>query len=74
MPIHAAKLNSPRLQRVLALLADGQSYSTWEIVVGAQVMAVNTVIAELRQRGVVILCEQRADEIKRRRWFYTMLQ
>ena len=53
--MHAAKLEtSPRLQRVNALLADGQEYSTRDIVYRADVCAVNSIISELRANGCCI--------------------
>ena len=52
MRTHAANAeNSPRLQRVLAVLKDGLEHSTYEILHKAQVCAVNTDIHELRQNG-----------------------
>lgn len=64
--MNAADLErSARLQRVDALLADGREHSTWEIAVGAQVCAVNSVIAELRANGRQIRCTRRG-----RRWYY----
>ena len=56
---------SARLQRVDELLADGLEHSTWEIVAGAQVCAVNSIIAELRANGRQIRCIRRG-----RRWYY----
>jgi len=69
----AARLNSPRLQRVLRLLSDRQSYSSFEITLGARVVAVSTTIAELRANGADIECEVRQENGKRR-WYYTMLK
>lgn len=57
--IHAAPLSSPRLQRVLRLLDGGRPHSTRAIVRKAQVVAVNAVIAELRQHGAEITCVRR---------------
>lgn len=57
--IHAAKLEaSPRLQRVLAFLkARGSAGATTrEIVVECDVCAVNSIIDELRENGVLIAC------------------
>lgn len=54
--MHAAPLSSPRLQRALALLKDGKPHTTREIVRGANVVAVNSCIAELRQNGAEIIC------------------
>lgn len=51
MAMHAAALDSPRLQRVLAVLRDGREHSTREIVLAADVCAVNSIVAELRTHG-----------------------
>lgn len=57
MPMHFAKLRtSKRLQRVLGLLASGREYSTRDIIVGANVCAVNSIVAELRRNGIAITC------------------
>lgn len=57
--IRAAKLeNSERLQRVLALLQDGQEHSTLDIIIGAGVCAVSACIAELRAGGHAITCRR----------------
>jgi hypothetical protein len=69
--MHAAPLTSPRLQRVLRLLADGRPHTTREIVRGARVMAVNACVAELRAHGAEITCT--ASFVKgQRRFFYRM--
>ena len=57
--MHAAALASPRLQRVLALLRDGQAHTTRDIVRRARVMAVNACISELRHHGAEIASELR---------------
>lgn len=69
--IRAAALTSPRLQRVLKLLADGRPHTTRDIVRKARVMAVNACISELRHHGAEISCTQQivGDQ---RRFFYTM--
>ncbi len=54
----AALANSPRLQRVLVYLSDGKRHSTREIVHGARVCAVNSIIAELRSNGIAIACKR----------------
>jgi len=55
--MHYAKLrNSRRLQRVLALLSDGREHSTRDIIMRAQVCAVNSIIAELRANGLPVTC------------------
>lgn len=69
--IRAAALTSPRLQRALAVLSDGQAHSTRSIVRAARVMAVNAVVAELRHHGAEIICRQRVVDGKRR-FSYTM--
>ena len=69
--MHAAPLTSPRLQRVLAVLADGRPHTTRDIVRRGRVMAVNACVSELRQHGASIDC--RAEIIGgRRRFYYTM--
>jgi hypothetical protein len=56
--MHHARIDkSERLQRVLALLRDGAWHTTRNIVFGAEVMAVNSVVAELRANGYIIECE-----------------
>lgn len=69
--MHAAPLTSPRLQRVLKLLADGKPHTTRQIVRGARVMAVNACVAELRSHGAEILCSNSFVNGKRR-FFYRM--
>ena len=73
--LHAARIaTSDRLRRVHDLLADYNEHSTLEIVATAQVCAVNSIIAELRANGAVIVCTQRRDpESGRRSWYYRML-
>lgn len=71
--IHAAPLTSPRLRRVLAVLADGRPRTTRDIVRKANVVAVNAVIAELRQHGAEINCvRQAAPNGDGWRFYYTM--
>lgn len=65
--IHAAKLESGRLQRVLKLLRRGHEYSTRELMRQAEVCAVNSCIAELRTHGYEIACK------RRKRYFYYRL-
>lgn len=53
--IHYARIEeSERLQRVHALLADGNWHGTRNIMRTADVCAVNTVVAELRANGCPI--------------------
>lgn len=64
--MHSAKIErSKRLQRVDELLADGQEYSTMEIVKKASVCAVNSIIAELRANGRTIACRR-----NKHIWYY----
>jgi hypothetical protein len=48
MPVPVRAENSNRLQRVLSVLSDGQEHSTRDIADGANVVAVDTAIRELR--------------------------
>ncbi|HKI50507.1 MAG TPA: hypothetical protein VJ995_00400 [Geothermobacteraceae bacterium] len=53
--IRSAKLEtSDRLKRVLSLLQDGRWHGTRDILMRADVCAVNTAIAELRDNGFTI--------------------
>lgn len=63
---------SPRLRRVLAALrrADGE-LTTREIMVEADVCAVNSCIAELRDNGFDIRCRQQVVG-GRRLWLYRL--
>lgn len=65
---HARFASSPRLQRVLAVLADGQEHSTREIMEQAQVCAVNSIIGELRDNGFPIP----KARPQKRVWFYRL--
>lgn len=58
---------SQRLQRVLSVLQDGQQHSTMDISRRANVCAVNSCIAELRDNGIEIEsgCEKRV-------WWYRL--
>lgn len=70
--MHAATMTSERLQRVKRLLSDGKPHSTRDIMRRAHVCAINSCVAELRQRGAEITCERRKikDQFI---FFYTML-
>ena len=72
--MHAARIaSSSRLQRVHALLSDRAEHSTLDIVNGAQVCAVNSCIAELRENGYYIECRQlRNPATGERVWLYRM--
>lgn len=69
----AAALSSPRLQRMLAVLSDGKAHSTRDIMMWAQVCAVNTCVSELRQHGAEIVVNVSIDDVTRARiWNYRM--
>ena len=75
--IKAASLASPRLQRVLAVLADGRPHTTRDIVRKGRVMAVNACVSELRAHGAEISCVKQAvtapgGEGRAWRFYYTM--
>ena len=73
--MHAATLTSPRLQRVLALMADGRAHTARDVVRRARVMAVNACMSELRTHGAEILCvKQAAKNGGGWRWYYTMIK
>ena len=59
---------SPRLQRVLKFLSDGLPHTTREIIIGADVCAVSTVIHELRLNGKKIECKAKSKGV----YEYTM--
>lgn len=62
----AASLHSSdRLKRVLRLMSDGRERSTMEIIHGADVCAVNSIIAELRANGIGIKCRREGAK-----WLY----
>ena len=71
--MHAAKLDSsPRLRRVHELLKSGKEYSTKEIMLLADVCAVNSCIAELRANGKSISCRQVVEPLFGRVWVYRL--
>ena len=71
--MHAAPLTSPRLQRLLKLLADGRPHSTRDIVRRARVMVPGTCVSELRSHGAEISCVKQAGRHGAGwRWYYTM--
>jgi len=68
--IHFGKIDkSPRLQRVLGVLRDGLPHTTRDIMVRADVCAVNSCTAELRAQGLDIQCVKKAAD----RFEYTLL-
>lgn len=62
---HANLEKSQRLIRVHNLLSSGKEYTTRDIVMQANVCAVNSIISELRENGSNIKCERRGDK-----WYY----
>lgn len=73
--MHHAKIGkSDRLRRVHALLRKRSGWvSTRNIMLNADVCAVNSCIAELRANGAEIACEQRMKN-GQRVWYYRMLR
>ena len=67
-----ASMASPRLRRVQNLLSDGRERTTLEIIREAQVCAVNSVIAELRENGAVIAGRWETRESGGRVFLYRM--
>jgi len=70
--MHASKAEtSERLQRVLDVLMDMEEHSTRDIMLEAEVCAVNSCISELRSpvNGYQIACRQ-----KGRIWYYRLLK
>lgn len=63
----ASLATSDRLQRVHALLSDGQARTTMDIIKAADVCAVNSIVAELRENGDSITCWRVGDI-----WWYQM--
>ena len=68
----AAVERSPRLQRVLALLRDGNEHSTRAIVQECDVCAVNAIVAELRDNGYPVECRQEVRPGGGRVWLYRL--
>ncbi len=68
--MHNAKLKtSGRLQRVLAVLADGQPKTTRQIIREGRCCAVNSIVSELRANGIKIECRA----IKKGRFVYRLV-
>lgn len=64
--MNSARLStSARLQRVDRLLADGRERTTLEIMQGAQVCAISSIISELRENSRIIHCRRQGDI-----WYY----
>ena len=66
--------SSPRLQRVLTLLSDEQPHSTRDIMLRANVCAVNSCVAELRENGINIACSQQFNPDTKQRIFIYQMQ
>ena len=56
---------SKRLQRVLSVLSDREPHTTMELIIRANVCAVNSIVSELRDNGLDIRCQRQGD-----RWSY----
>jgi len=68
--MHAANIKkSDRLKRVASLLRDRKEYTTMDIIKGAGVCAVNSIISELRANGWEIDCTRRMDV-----WYYKLVR
>jgi len=64
--MHFATLEkSQRLQRVLAVLRDGKTHTTRDLILKAQVCAVNSIVAEIRANGIHVDCRRSGDV-----WWY----
>ena len=72
---HGNLSTCPRLKRALRALQDASgALSTQELAFEAGICAVNSVIAELRENGAEIICQQRVNEDGQRRWLYTLIK
>lgn len=71
---HASLKSSARLRRTLKALIEAKGWvSTATLIRRACICAVNSVIAELRENGCDISCEQRMDHATgKRRWVYRL--
>lgn len=73
--MNAARLSSSaRLRRALTALEAMPELTTLELIRAANICAVNAVVAELRENGCEIECEQRTDTDGRRRWVYRLIR
>ena len=72
--MHAARLDSsPRLRRVLEALLERGELTTRDLVVEAEVCAVNSCISELRANGFDIDCRQSVAHAGGPRvWLYSL--
>lgn len=71
---HHAKIeNSPRLQRVLAVLEDGAWHSTLDVAKEAGTVAPAASIAELRSNGIEVEVRTVNDGNGKRIWQYRVV-
>ena len=71
--MNAARLDrSDRLRRVLDALADGGDHSTRDLIIEAEVCAVNSCVAELREQGHAIECCRDRDASGGPVWLYRL--
>jgi hypothetical protein len=71
--IHFADfIHSNRLQRVARFLAGREKATTWQIIHGARVAAVNSAVDELRCNGFSVRAS-RGMYHRQRIWFYELL-
>lgn len=67
--MHAARPeHSPRLQRLLAVLADGREHTSRELQDAAATVAVGTCASELRAAGYDVTCRRRGKNV----WTYQL--
>jgi hypothetical protein len=68
--MHSAKIeHSDRLKRVLDVLNNNTELSTRDIIILANVCAVNSCISELRANGYNISCRRDGEK-----WMYSLIQ
>ena len=71
--IHAARYAaSARLQRVVRLMSDGLTRSSWVIQARARVCNAHTCVSELRAQGFNFPPAKMRTIKGERRWFYTL--
>ena len=71
--MHYARIEqSDRLQRLHAFLARPGWHTTRDINLGAEVMAVNSAVTELRANGAEVECRQQRSASGRRVWAYCL--
>lgn len=66
--MHYAKLaDSKRLQKLVAVLADGKRHTTRDIIMRTGICAVNSAASELRRNDVPVICKYQGMSEKRER-------